>query len=418
MGQSTVLRHFRRLGAFGASVAITTVVGVLAIPVVISHAGSDAWGVIALGQSAALLFGVLVSFGWGTVGPAMVAGMPAERRPQMYVDSLVSRLYLFAAAAPLAALTVWLVARNTSSPPLAVLACLAYLLPFLGASWFFVGDGRPGRLLVFDTLPVTLGTLFGLGGLIVSGNVFVYLWIQLGMNLLAVVASGLLIRRSDETPRFDFHPGRAVRRLGGQRHGVITAATSSLYVNTPLLVIGAVIPASVPLYAMAEKFFKYGLTAVGPVVQVLQGSIADPVRSRQDARVRTAAKLAPFGALASAAVMALCIPWASLLLSQGKISVGFDVAVPMGVVFGAVAVSQVVGLACLIPIGEGKALAVSTVLGACIGIPLILTGALTVGVAGVAWAVAISELAVAVYQLHVVYAYFHRPARNGNPVSR
>lgn len=415
LGQLTVLRHFRRLGAFGASVVITTVVGVLAIPVVITHAGSETWGVIALGQSAALLFGVMVSFGWGTIGPAMVAGMPAEERPQMYVDSLVSRIYLFAAAAPLAALTVWLIASN-NSPSVAVLACLAYLLPFLGASWFFVGDARPGRLLVFDTLPVTLGTLFGLAGLILTGDVYVYLWIQLGMNLLAVLASGLLIRRSSSAPRFDFHFGSAVRRLGGQRHGVITAATSSLYVNTPLLVVGAVIPAAVPLYAMAEKFFKYGLTAVGPVVQVMQGSIADPVRARQDARVRTAAKLAPFGALLSAAVMALCIPWASILLSQGKIAVGFELSVPMGVVFGAVAVSQVVGLACLIPIGEGKALAVSTVLGAAIGIPLIITGALTIGVAGVAWAVAVSELAVAAYQLRVVYGYFHRSAKSGNPV--
>ena len=416
MGQSTVLRLFRRLGAFGASVVITTLVGVLAIPIVITHAGSETWGVIALGQAAALLFGVLVSFGWGTVGPAMVAGTPARERPQMFLDSLVSRIYLFAVAAPLAVLTVWLIARI--SPSVAVLACMAYLVPFLGGSWFFVGDARPGRLLVFDTLPVTLGTVFGLAGLILTGNVYVYLSIQLVMNLVAVVASGLLIRnKSVSVPRFDFSVGRAFRRLGGQRHGVITAATSSLYVNTPLLVIGAVIPGGVALYAMAEKFFKYGLTAVGPVVQVLQGSIADPDRNRQDSRVRIAARLAPFGAALSALVMALCIPWASRLLSQGKIEVGFDLSVPMGVVFGAVAVSQVVGLACLIPIGEGKALAVSTVLGAAIGIPLIITGALTVGVSGVAWAVAVSELAVAAYQLRVVYSYFHRAAKSGNPVT-
>ena len=292
MGQRTIQRHLRRLGAFGASVVITTVVGVLAIPVVIANTGSQIWGVIALGQATALLFGVLVSFGWGTTGPALVAGMPAEGRPQMYLDSLVSRLYLFCLAAPLAVLTVWLIANDFQS--VAVLACLAYLLPFLGASWFFVGDGRPGRLLLFDTVPVTLGTVLGLIGLTLTTNVYVYLTIQLAMNLVAVVASGLLIRmRSPLVPRFDFNARRAMHRLRGQRHGVITAATSSLYVNTPLMVVGAVVPGSLALYAMAEKFFKYGLTAVGPVVQVLQGSIADPDRARQDARVRMAARLAP-----------------------------------------------------------------------------------------------------------------------------
>ena len=407
MGQRSVLRHVKRLGAFGVSVVITTVVGVLAIPVVIAQAGSDVWGVIALGQSTALLFGVLVSFGWGTTGPAIVAGMPAAERPQMFIDSLVSRFYLFLVTVPLALLTVWLVARE--STPVALLACLAYLIPFLGASWFFVGDGRPGRLLLFDTLPVTLGTVFGLVGLTLTGNVYVYLSLQLVMNLVGVTASGLLIRnRSGAVPRFDFHVGRAVRRLGGQRHGVITAGTSSLYVNTPVLVVGAVIPGSLALYAMAEKFFKYGLTAIGPVVQVLQGSIADPDRARQDGRIRVATAIAPVAAALSAAVMALCIPWASRILSAGELQVGFDLSIPMGVVFGAVAISQVVGLACLIPIGEGKALAVSTVLGAAIGIPLILTGALTVGAAGVAWAVAVSELAVAGYQIGVVRSYFRR----------
>lgn len=406
MGQRSVLPHIQRLGAFGASVVIGTVVGLIAIPVVIAHAGSDAWGVIALGQSAALLFGVLVSFGWGTIGPAMVAGMPAAERPQMFMDSLVSRVYLFAVTAPIALLTVWLVSRESA---VAMLACLAYLVPFLGASWFFVGDARPGRLLVFDTVPIMLGTVFGLIGLVLTGDVFVYLALQLALNVVGVVASCLLIRnKSAAVPRFDFNIRKAVRRLGGQRHGVITAATSSLYVNTPVLVVGAVIPGALALYAMAEKFFKYGLTAVGPAVQVLQGSIADPDRARQDRRVRTAARLAPFAAAFCALVMALCIPWASQLLSQGSIRVGWDLSLPMGVVFGAVAVSQVVGLACLIPIGEGKALAVSTVLGAAVGIPLILIGALTLGVSAVAWAVAVSELAVAVYQLLVVRRYFQR----------
>lgn len=407
MGQRTVLRHARRLGGFAASVGITTLVGVFAIPVVIAYAGQETWGIIAVGQSIALLFGVLVSFGWGTIGPAMVAGMPAAGRPQMFFDSLVSRLYLFLLAFPLVLLTVVLVASDDIG--VSFTAGVTYLVPFLGASWYFVGDGRPGRLLVFDTLPGTVGTVLGLVGLMLTGNVYVYLFSQMALNLAGVCASALLIRRSAATrPRIDPNLRRAAARLAGQRHGVITAATSSLYVNTPLLVISTVIPAARPLYAMADKFFRYGLTAVGPVVQVLQGSIADPDRTVQDRRIRSAALLAPFVSIAGAAVMALCIPWASRLLSQGAIAVDFSLAIPMGVVFGAVTISQIVGLACLIPIGEGKALASSTVLGAAIGIPLIVAGALTIGVEGVAWAVAVSEIAVAAYQLVVVRRYFRR----------
>jgi hypothetical protein len=75
---------------------------------------------------------------------------------------------------------------------------------------------------------------------------------------------------------------------------------------------------------------------------------------------------------------------------------------PVALSFFSVALSQILGLACLVIIGRGSALAQSTVLGALAGAPLIVVAALTSDVAGVAWAVTASELVVTIYQFNVI----------------
>jgi hypothetical protein len=391
-------------------VGLSTLVGLAAIPTIIATVGAGVWGVIALGQSLAFLLGVLVSFGWGTTGPATVAAMRPAERPQMFMDSFVSRSYLFIAALPFVAAIALLTA--SSEPGIVAMACVTYLVPFLGGAWYFVGEGAPRRLFLLDTVPIAAGTLIGLVALVVTRDVYAFLSCQLLLNGLAVALSvRAVVKGGQRTVVVDRHPGRAIRRLGGQRHGVITAATSSLYVNTPLLVLSITAPAGIPLYALADRFFKYGLTALGPVIQVLQGSIPDPDPVVRNARVRLTARFAPLAGVLVAGIAALLMPWAGRILSSGEIGIGFSMSIPMSIVFGGVAVSQAIGLACLIPIGQGRALVSSTVIGAIVGIPLILLGSVHAGAVGVAWAVAASEVVVASYQLVVVWRHL-REARN------
>ncbi|MDQ6733870.1 MAG: hypothetical protein M3Z35_07095, partial [Nitrospirota bacterium] len=394
-----------RLAGFATSIAFTTVVGLFAIPILVNTAGAETWAVIALAQSIALLWGVAVSFGWGTTGPAMVAGMPPSDRPQMYMDSVVSRAYLFAMTLPLTMLVVSLVVHHDRM--LTALACVAYVLPFLGGAWFFVGDAQPRRLFLFDTLPQSLGVVAGLIGLVLTRNMFVFVMALMVFNTWTVITTAFQISvRAPDRPLLDLRFKAAMLRLSGQRHGVITAATSSLYVNTPLIAVSAIIPGGLAVYAMGDKFFRYSLTALGPVIQVLQGWIPDPVRSTRDRRIRRTMRIAPLAGLVGGVAIAVFAPWAAALLSGGRIVLGYVLTVPFGTIFFGVAISQMVGLACLIPIGRGASLVKSTALGAFLGIPMILIGAFVWGVVGVAWAVAVSEVVVALYQLRILAIHF------------
>ena len=50
---------------------------------------------------------------------------------------------------------------------------------------------------------------------------------------------------------------------------------SSLYVSLPLVTVQALIPAQVPVYAMADRLFKFGSLALAPVQQFLQGWVPE-----------------------------------------------------------------------------------------------------------------------------------------------
>lgn len=406
MAQLKPINLVRRLGGFAVSLMFSTAVSLLAIPFVIVNLGAQVWGELAVAMAAAAIFGILVAFGWGTVGAALTAGTPVPERPLLYANSLISRAWLFLFAAVPLVITVGFM--SSIDPVAAGVAALAYLLPFLGASWYFVGQSKPTRLFAFDVLPQGLGTVAGVIATAYLPEVWVFVTCQAVFNLIAVVGSAVVILHFDPTgplrPSLGLRP--AMRRLKSQWHGVIAAGTGSINSNGPLIAVTFLAPSVLPVYALADKLFRYAIAGFGPVLQVVQGWIPEAGPAHQDARVRKAAALAPLLGLAGGTVLALVIPWGAGLLSAGRLAVGFNLSIPFGIIFAGVIVAQIIGLACLIPIGKGKELAKSTAIGAGLNVVLMVILGLTIGGAGVAWAVAAGELVIAGYQMLVLRRHF------------
>ena len=401
---NAIMTALLRLGTFALTVGASTVVGLLAIPVITRVVGADAWAVQVLVQSQASLFGVLVAFGWGTVGPGLVASSAPKQRPQLFLDSLVTRSYLLLIAAPL--MILLMAVLRPAETVFVSIASVAYLLPFLGASWYFVGESRPLRLFLFDALPQLLGTVVGLGVLIATDNFTLMVLTQLVFNAAAVVIGAAVILRQGHPLQANFAISNSLRQMSMQRHGVITAATGSFYVNMPMLVVNAFIPSQLDSYAIADRLFRFAVTAFSPVLQFVQGWIPEGGPESTGHRIRRASQIAPFLGLFGGVCLALLGPLAADILVQAPNEFGPALSIPVGVSFAAVAVSQVVGLACLVAIGRARDLASSTIVGALLGTPLILLGALNFGVAGVIWGMAVSEIAVAIFQFYVLQRHF------------
>lgn len=406
VAQSNRPNLFTRFGGFAVSLVFSTVVSLVGIPFVLVNLGAEAWAELAVALATAAIFGVVVAFGWGTVGAAMTAGTLPKDRPALFFNSLVSRAYLFLFSVVPMALAVLLL--SSVDPIAAVVAAIAYLLPYVGASWYFVGESKPWRLFAFDVLPQGLGTITGVVATFFVPEVWVYVTCQLIFNLLAVVGSAAAILRSrplgSENPSMAMVP--AMRRLSSQWHGVVAAGTGTINSNVPIVAVTLLAAPLLPVYVLADKLFRYAVAGFGPVLQVIQGWIPEAGPTQRDSRVQKVASLAPILGLAGGAALMWITPWAAGMLSAGRLSVGWDLSVPFGLIFCGVVVAQILGLACLIPIGKGAELAKSTAIGALLNVVLMIVLGLALGAVGIAWAVAAGELLVAGYQIVVVRKYF------------
>lgn len=386
-----------RLSGFTVSVIIVTLLGIVAIPLLTATVGEDTWGTLALIQIVAQFGGILVAFGWGAVGAATVAGIPHARRPAFFRRSLQARAALYACVFPVIALL--LIALTRGEVLISILGAAVYLLPYLGANWYFTGEGRPTRLLLFDTVPIVIGGVLGLVGVWITRELWVYLVFQ-GLGYLAAVSiSALVVRRSPQDGVADRTPMKTL--LSSQRHAVSATLVSSLYVTLPMIAVQIFLPVLQPMYALANQLFKYASIALLPIQQFFQSwvPVDDGGRPR---RMRIATLAAMAIGIIGGALIAFLSPWVSMLLSVGKNPVPLSVSLPLGVAFIGIATAAVVGYACLVSLGRVRALAVSTMIGAIVGAPLILLFAVLGSVPAVAWAVAISELCVGAYLLWVL----------------
>lgn len=386
-----------RISGFSLSVGLSTLLGILSLWLLNVSLGATDWGRIALVQAVAQVAGILVAFGWGAVGAATIARTPASDRHAFYRDSLRIRVILYVITLPLTAALLFLLSRGDL--PVAVIGAAAYLLPSLSGAWYFIGEGRPLRLFFCDTVPAMAGNVLGVVLAMIGGEAWMYLLGQgLGFFVAVVIDTVVILRGA---PARSAPPARFLATLQAQRHAATASLTTSLYVSLPMIAVQTFIPALQPLYAIADRLFRYASIALQPILQFFQSWVpADPDDVPRRARIAmySGVILGTIGGIA----IAFLSPALSQLLTAGRLRVPLELSIPFGIAFIGIGISALVGYACLIAVGKVRTLAVSTMIAAGIGAPLIVLFAALGSVPHVAWAVAISELCVAGWQVAVL----------------
>ncbi len=371
--------------------------GALAIsfPLLIQVTGPLLWGKIALGQTIGSLTSLFVLFGWGVVGPTSVALLKPAERPAYFASSFFSRLAIAAIVVPIGAVVVGLLVRRLE--PVIFVSFAAVAVGGLGGSWYFIGEARPDRNLLFDALPRLGGILVGIGVLVYLKSAISYASAQLLGALVAASLSLAVVQRDSAQPLLSSARG-ALRRLTGQASAVGTAAVAATYTASPVIIMGVIAPTFLAQYALLDKLVKIANTAFSVLLQILQGWV--PARSDlAAARRRVAVRLSVGVGTVAAVGWALLLPVVGNLLSGGAISLGPSLSVPSGIAVGLIVISQCTGLVLLASDGRMSVVFVSTLSGAALGIPSILVGAVVFGAVGVAWAVTLSEGVVLAIQI-------------------
>ncbi|MFF2274916.1 lipopolysaccharide biosynthesis protein [Agromyces sp. NPDC058126] len=394
MKTKTALRF---AGGYGLSVAISGVVSLAVIPAIIVAAGADAWATIAVAQAVAGFGIVFAVFGWGVIGPTEIAARAPGERGEYFFDSLLSRTWLCIFVVPIAIVIAVVIIGHDAL--LAALTVASGVLVALGAGWFYVGEASPIRFLLLDTLPRTAGTVLGAGALIVTGDAVAFAGLQLAGVVIAAVLSSWDILARYRGWRFTLSPVKAVRNLAGQASPVAMSATSSLYVNVPIVLIDLFLPQATAVYALAERIVRLALYSTRPVVQVAQGWVPNPDPRTQAARARRVTLIGIGLGVLGGLAYGIAGPWIGEVLSGGALSIPTALAVPMAVNLAAILVSQLTGFACLTAYGLTRVLATSTIVGAVVGTALMYPLMIWLGAPGVAWGLAIAESCVLAVQL-------------------
>lgn len=388
---------------FGIPVLLSGFVQLAVIPVVIAVAGPTVWGQLAIAQAAGTMAAVVVAYGWNLIGPATVAGMPVEQRGMYYFNSLVSRVLLFVVAGAAYWIAVWLILGKTPEFTAVLLGGLSLVIGALGGAWFFTGEGSPTRLVLAVTAPITLFTLIGAGLYLWQQQLVIFTGVQLIGYLLSVVFSAAMIARRYPTV-LDLSVRRALARLRESFSAVVTAVTSSLYVNAPVIILNFLAPAAVPLYAVVDRILKFAQAGAAPITQLAQYYVPETAQTQQRwKRIILGLSLALSAALLLATLFALLAPLAGNYLSAQQLPFGFELSLPFALTLFATVISGVTGLAILTALDRFRDVAMSTVLGALLGLTLSFILGAQFGAVGVAWAVAITELAITSYQLLRVF---------------
>lgn len=398
-----LLRHelLRRSALFSLSVIASTAVGVFSLPVLISSIGATQWGYLAVMQAVSQFFAVFVAFGWGATGPSMVSALPPRQRKPVYVDSLRVRGVLWVlAAGPAVLLCVWLPGETWLN---AVLAMISYTLAGLNGAWYFVGTNRPLALFLFDALPAILGQMVGLVAVLLVRDVTAYLACTALFTLVGVVGSAMFVltRAADGPGRADRPtPWRVIVR--SQTAGVTSTISASMWTAAPTVLVQAFAPNAVPVFAMIDRLMKYGVLALAPVLQAVQGWVPESGRDTVAARAVTGLKVAlGVGLLGGVGLAALSTP-VSALLSVGEAVVPWGVAIIAGAAFVFECVAQIAGLSGLVALGGARQLASSSVASAAAGIPVIALSVFLLGLYGVVLGILAVALVLALYRALMV----------------
>lgn len=382
----------------------------LALMVALARAvDTSEWAAVALGQSVGLMASLVGSGGWSVTGPSAVADASPEQQRALYDRSLRLRFVALLAVLPLGgAVTLLLVPDGARCLGLAVFGAMA--LGALSPRWFLIGTGGPRDLLRYEAAPLLVANLTAAVAIALGAPVPLYP-ASLALAVLGgMVACTVVIRRRLPT-------GPALSGIPGWRSQWVPTATEAVggaysTVNVALVSTQVSVTA-LAAYASGWRLYQWGLVVLVGVCQALQGWVAVK-RIERPHRFRVALGIhAGLGVAGLLTFVALGGPLSELLFGA-DLRAPADVTAALGVAVLFLSLNSSLGRHVLATSGRVHALLVSTVLGAVVGVPLILVLASWHGALGGAIALAVTEAVVCAYQAVVAWPLLRTRATNSS----
>jgi len=150
---------------------------------------------------------------------------------------------------------------------------------------------------------------------------------------------------------------------------------------------------------MVDRFMKYGVLALAPVLQAVQGWVPEAGTGQVRARALQAVRISMAVGSAGGVLLAALATPASAVLTLGEATMPWLISVICGAAFLGECVAQIVGLSSLVALGGGRQLAVSSFASAILGVPLMALLIALWGLTGAAVGLLLVASGLAVYRV-------------------
>lgn len=386
-----VSRLLGRIAGFGALPLLSSLAPMILLPIISRVGPSSDWTGVVVAQTVGSFAGVVVMSGWAVTGQSRVA-MEVEdgRRRALYRSSLRGRLALFVVVAPLAAWLAVAVSRPTHWFGVALMS-LAMTQSGLSLSWYATGVGKPSWIARYEVVPRITATLGAIPLVLITKSVWPYPLVlaiasAIGLCLFALAhaRAGLPtgVRNLLRAP-FDY--------LREDWRAAVVGIAGTGYGSAPLPVAAGVGGGASAGIASADRLYRYGLLAVIAVGNALQSWVFE-----SESRVRSRQRLAMAIHLGvGAAGLAILVFLGNRLtgwIFGAAVAAPEPACVWYGFGFLCVSVSTSMTRHVLIPAGRVPLVMGATVGTAVIGIPTMVTLALSFGATGAVAGFVLSEV--------------------------
>jgi polysaccharide transporter, PST family len=382
------------LSLYGISL-VSYLVPLVLIPFLARVLGPTALGLVVLAQSFGIWLSLILEYGFSFSATRSVAVACAEKASadEIAASVLGSKAVLLAVSLLVTALCLWAIPYFRSSPRYFLLAWVGAAAQGFFPLWYFQGTQNlvhPSLLTLGVRLAATLATLLVVR---TPDDGWMVLALQAGAGVLLLVVGNFWLYREVSLVRPRWAAVKAMLRQGATIF--LFTAASSVYSLANLFLLSALVtPLALGYYAGADRLHKavYGL--FGPLGQAFFPHIthrlaSDPNRARREARLGLLL-MTSLGVLLGVMLAVGASVWVRWLLGPG-----YESAVPLiqilAIQLPLTGISRMLGVQWMLPCGLDKPFARIVLLAGVINIGLILTLVPVLGLAGMAWALVITE---------------------------
>lgn len=261
----SVASRVASLGSATTSVALSSI---LAFPILINLLGLTEWGKLAFAQALGLIVATVANWGYQNYGQKLVAGMTKSN--QISILFQAAQIRFFATATIFVACCLFLAIAMPEDALALCAGAAGYFINGLSNIWYFQGTDQTRKAVVLEAIPKILSMWLAIFALLMQGSLLAFCLVFFAISFFGSIFALLKLIGLTLTSKAARTCFQSVHTMSRSWMGAAASAVSLVYMTIPIVVVGILAPAALPMYALLERLIRFTSLGLSPVTASIQ----------------------------------------------------------------------------------------------------------------------------------------------------